>query len=96
MTIKWACSPEESAIITKVLDRAKLGKDERRKVSMDLEAAHSNGTPLDFQSLLVSNLVDFWGDVRGISKSIDRNTGKLSQHFHPRCALSKPLKRKPS
>lgn len=54
---------------------------------MDLEACHCNGMPLDLQKLLDAPDGDFGHDVFGIRRFIDRETGKLTDCFVPRCAL---------
>ena len=74
----------ESKIIGKIIKRANGALDMR----MDLEAVHSNGCPLDFAKLLEFPEFDFQHDVSGIHMHIDRKTGKLVNHFCPRC--SKP------
>lgn len=58
------------------------------EVAVDLMAVHANGCPLDFHRLLDLTDFDFIVDVSGIKQYIDRNTGKLTKHFLPRCAVT--------
>lgn len=60
--------------------------DDLQTVMMDLDAAHSNGCPLNFPLLLNAPRMDFAHDVYGIRRHIDRETGKLLDCFVPRCA----------
>lgn len=81
------------AIHTKL--RAKLPPEEFSKVAdfdymstnMDITAVHANGNPLDLQKLLTFDDFSFAHDVFGISRHIDRNTGKLMNCFLPRCSV---------
>lgn len=88
MSIKFNATAQEIDLITKVLERAKVTGIARRQMAMDLEATHCNGMPLCFQRLVDSNSVDFFHDIHGIAKAIDRTTGKLAQKFVPRCAVA--------
>ncbi len=53
---------------------------------MDITACHLNGTKLDLDRLLAFGDFDFVHDVFGIARHLDRTTGKLQNHFWPRCA----------
>ena len=53
---------------------------------MDVTACHANGTKLDLEKLLNFPDFDFLHDVAGIRNCIDRETGKLTKCFLPRCA----------
>lgn len=95
MGIKWNATKEEYALIEKILDRAeeynqardiKEEKLDRVGLSMDLVACHMNGCPLNLEKLLAAKEGDFGHDVFGISRFINRKTGKLTQCFLPRCA----------
>lgn len=72
-----------------VLRAAGYRKPDRQDVMMDLDAVNSNGCPLDFDKLAGFDDFDFAHDIVGIYKNLDRNTGQLTDHFIPRCALSK-------
>lgn len=54
--------------------------------SMDIDACHSNGCPLDLRALLAANDGNFGHDVFGIKENIDRKTGQLQNCFWPRYA----------
>lgn len=53
---------------------------------MDVEAAHSNGCPLNLEELLATDDGTFGHDVFGIRRFIDRETGKVGGCFLPRLA----------
>ena len=53
---------------------------------MDIVACHLNGCPLDFDKLLTTDDFTLIHDIFGIRNHIDRTTGKISNHFLPRCA----------
>ena len=61
--------------------------DDMQTTMMDLCACHANGTPLDFQKLLDFPRFDFTHDVFGLVRHMNRETGKLRDHFLPRCAV---------
>jgi hypothetical protein len=93
-------SATESRLIQKIMVRAEKlfaelrapGHFDRMSVSMDLIAAHTSGTPLKLEELLVARDGDFAHDVFGISRHIDRSTGQLDC-FMPRYAAPLPAKR---
>lgn len=60
---------------------------DKQDAMMDLDACHSNGCPLDFDKLEAFDDFNFTHDVAGIARHLDRRTGKLEDHFLPRCAL---------
>lgn len=53
---------------------------------MDLTACYASGTPLYLADLLAAARVDFGHDLLGITRTIDRTTGHLTDHFLPRYA----------
>lgn len=55
-------------------------------LQMDIEATHCNGCPLDFDKLLKFDGFNFYHDIIGIRKHLDRQTGKLQNCFLPKCA----------
>lgn len=59
----------------------------RMSVHMDLCACHANGCPLDFEKLATTDDFTLAHDVAGIIAYMDRETGRLTGHFLPRCAL---------
>lgn len=56
-------------------------------LNMDLTACHANGCEMDFGALLRADDFNFWHDVAGIRRHIDRKTGKLTDCFVPRFAF---------
>jgi len=88
--VEFKTTKEESALISKIADRAVeqgiATKKQRIDVIMDLEACHSNGCPLDLQKLLDFPNFDFNHDIGGINRHLDRENGKLKNCFCPRCA----------
>lgn len=58
-----------------------------KDADMDLTACHLNGCPLDLAKLATCDDAEFAHDVFGIRRHLNRKTGKLTGHFHPRCAL---------
>jgi len=102
--IKFTCTKEETALITKIVRRANRIRKrihllplDLRSAEMDLSACHSNGMPLDFEKLYSFPESDLMHDVNGITNYTDRTTGKLLEDFCfvPRCAkpcISKEVK----
>jgi hypothetical protein len=88
MIPKFNATKYESGLILLLAKRAKNLGDKRPLVSirMDLDACSSNGCPLDFDKLCTARDADFMHDVGGIARFLDRDTGKLTGHFHPKCA----------
>lgn len=90
--MNWKTTPQEHDLISKITSRAaEMAEDngvkyDRLCISMDVHAAHCNGCPLDLQALLDAPDSDFGHDVFGISRHIDRSTGKLLNCFVPRYA----------
>ena len=91
--IDWGkINKDDSAIAHKVADRAvKLIKElrgvnthvDKCPMIMDIEAAHI-AQPLKLQELLDADNANFGHDVFGISRYIDRETGKMTDCFLPR------------
>lgn len=89
--VRFECTKEEFLTISKIADRAISDGicgtiESKLDLCMDLNAVHSNGLPLDFDKLLAFDRFNFVHDMRGIYAHIDRDTGKLKNHFVPRCA----------
>jgi len=87
--VNFTATPEESVLIAEIVLRAKqLGfQGESLDLAMDIEAVHSNGCPLDLARWRNDFPdFDFMHDIHGISAHIDRETGKLTDCFCPRCA----------
>ena len=91
-TINWSATKADYRAVDRVLARAeklvaKAGGTSQvpQDLAMDLIACHLNGTPMDWEALLVAPDFDFVHDVWGIHKHIDRETGRLGDCFLPRC-----------
>lgn len=63
----------------------------KQDVMMDLDATHSNGCPLRLADLLNADDFNFAHDISGISRHLDRDTGKLRDCFVPRFADMKRI-----
>ena len=94
--VKFDATTREQAVVNVIADRvmagppAIVGKRSRLDVEMDLRATHANGCPLDFEKLLSFDDFNFWHDVAGIFRHLDRSTGQLKNFFLRRCALPAP------
>jgi len=53
-------------------------------IDMDIVATHCNGNPLRLQDLLGADDFNLLHDVSGIARHLNRQTGKLENHFSPR------------
>jgi len=88
--IKWTRSKETTSVEALIARRAVAkAKDlgiqyDQMTAVMDIDACHSNGNPLRLQELLEADDLNFFHDVFGIRKHIDRTTGKLGDCFVPR------------
>jgi hypothetical protein len=71
------------AQLERILDRAKPA--DRMALAMDLAAVNAT-CPIDGGKLVAFPDFDFWHDISGIQRHIDRTTGKLGDFFLPRCA----------
>ena len=88
--INFLATKDELIIIGKIVDRAQaldfVPKGKRLDALMDIEAAHSNGTPLDLQKFLDFDDFNFLHDFCGIKNHINRRNGQIENCFLPRCA----------
>lgn len=90
--VKFQATPQEALLVANIVTRAVEGEGynlDPVTLEMDLVAAHANGCPLDFEKLLEFDAFNFAHDVLGISRHLDRSTGKL-ERFLPRCAKPDP------
>jgi hypothetical protein len=87
--INWKTTKEDGTLLVEIVDRAVTfwPKGNRMNLLMDLNACHSNGCPLRLADLLSADDFNFTHDVGGISRGINRDTGKLEGFFVPRFAL---------
>lgn len=53
-------------------------------IHLDIVATHCNGNPLRLQDLLDADDFSLLHDVSGIALHLNRETGKLENHFRPR------------
>jgi hypothetical protein len=93
-TINFNASKEDREKLDQIVSRFQTDYQSRTgvppadplSVNMDLTVTHLNGTPLDLDKLLASDNFNFLHDVMGIIRHLNRTTGKLKDHFLPRCA----------
>jgi hypothetical protein len=87
MSIILETSREESDRIHAIAERAvREFSLNYITVALDITACHCNGCPLDLKKLFQADAFDFLHDVVGINRSLDRDTGKLTGFFLPRCS----------
>lgn len=86
--INFTTTDEDAALIEKILDRAQaegfMLPQDRLTTEMDIKACHLNGTPLRLAVWLAADWFDFLHDLVGITRRMDRTTGRLTGHFLPR------------
>lgn len=90
--INFAASPEDAALIEKIAERHEAmfkrlfpsQTFDRLSATMDVTATHLNGCPLRLRDLLEADDFNFAHDVGGITRHLDRTTGKLTNCFLPR------------
>lgn len=93
MSVNLSATGEDRGKIDQIVKRALSMADgagvrlDRLSLEMDLLAAHLNGCTLDLDKLLAAPAFDFTHDIWGIRRHIDRETGKLTGCFLPRCAM---------
>lgn len=92
MGVNFDASRSEVDLMVKIAERFERlvpahARQKRLDLLMDLEACHCNGAPLDLVALHeAASDGDLVHDVAGISRHIDRDTGKLGGCFLPRYA----------
>lgn len=90
--ISFDCTREDATIINRIVDRAEEMAWElnihfdRKNMAMDITSCHCNGCPLRLADLESAPDWDFGHDFFGISRYIDRKTGKIPVDFLPRLA----------
>ena len=85
--IKWEATKEEQETISRISKRAYAVDPHIITVMdlvMDIEATHCNGCELKLEALEKADDGNFFHDVYGIIKNINRQTGKLENCFLPR------------
>jgi len=92
MAINWSSTKEDDQIISEIVNRAsnilEIGITDKMSLSMDITAVHLNDTNLDLKKLLAFDEFNFVHDVVGIMNHINRNNGKLTNCFLPRCSTN--------
>lgn len=88
--ISWDCKKEDYELISKIANRAikEYKAIIKMDLNMDITAVHCNGNKMDLEKLLNADDFNFFHDIFGIMKNIDRKTGKLTNHFLPRCSTN--------
>ncbi len=86
--VKFNATKKEVEIIAAIAKRihAKVPGYDEVDCQMDVNAVHSNGCKLRLADLLAADDFNFAHDVIGISRHLDRETGKLPETFLPRFA----------
>ena len=86
--ISFDTTEKEIKLILDIASRAKqsgkLKHYDPITLMMDITATHCNGNKLDLQNFLESPDLDFFHDIFGIIKNLNRTTGKLENFFTPR------------
>lgn len=87
--ISFESSWKDSALIHKIALRAvKMAAADRtyrlQDAMMDITVTHCNGCPLKLADLLAADDFNFSHDIYGIRRHLNRDTGKLEDHFLPR------------
>lgn len=93
--VSFSCSKLDKEFITSIVDRAwdspkhnvRHVYSEKMDLMMDITAAHCNGNKLRLRDLLEADDFNFFHDIYGIAKHLNRTTGKLEGWFRPRFLL---------
>lgn len=91
MIMRWDLTKKEAALIAAIEARAKLIYEHTfwtdcpdwQGYRMSLAACHCNGCPLDFESFLNANEIEFMHDFLEINRHVSRETGRLQNGFSP-------------
>lgn len=99
--MKWNTTKKENMCIDLIVSRVK--KDEEKDnnqcyyslmdLAMTISAVHCNGNKLDLKRLLDADDFTFYHDIQGMMQNIDTRTGKLNNHFLPRCTAHQKSRR---
>ncbi len=92
--MNFSVEPNDLKLIRKIVTKYRRDietcgykADNATQLRCSLAAAHVNGCRSDLLKLLDSPSVTLCHDVAGIHKCVSRETGELTNHFWPRCAL---------
>ena len=90
MIHNFEVSKEDGASIEAILKRAKKAFHDKEVdwlgMHMDITVCHTTACPLDLEAFSKSVDQDFFHDLSGISRHLNRDTGKLGNCFQPRFA----------
>lgn len=77
------------SLVTRVAMRAEREglTDNVLSTRMDLTAVTTGDAPLDLKKMLTVEASTLAHDIYGIRDNLNRETGRLENHFMPRCAL---------
>lgn len=87
--MKMRSETKDSLKIMKIVQRVRESEnppDDLLSLTMDLTACHLNGCPLDLDGLIKADDFDFFHDVYGVRRHLNRTTGRLENFFCPRYA----------
>lgn len=88
--VSFDCPADERKTARAIARRARdlllsMGTDrDALDIDMDIVATHCNGNPLRLKELLAADDFNLLHDVSGIARHLNRETGKLENHFSPR------------
>lgn len=89
--VSFKTTKAESDLIAKIVARgekmaeaAGLQRFDRMSANMDITACHANGCRLRLADLLAADDFNFSHDFFGITRHIDRGTGRMLNCFLPR------------
>lgn len=87
--INFKVSDSDAKLIQAIINRviSKQVEVDALGLEMDITACHANGCPLRLEELLQAGAFDFYHDLNGIQKNLNRTTGKLENFFCPRYAV---------
>jgi hypothetical protein len=85
--LKFNDNPEDEKLIQEIATRAAKKGLERVGTMMDISATHASGCPLKLKELSQADDLNFFHDVCGINRHLNRRTGQLKDCFVPRFAL---------
>lgn len=91
MELSFATSTDDGRLIDLIVKRGRA-LDRKHQVrgysplhcSMDITAAHANGTPLRLADMLAADDFNFAHDWFGIRRHLNRETGQMLNCFLPR------------
>lgn len=91
MQVSFKCGARDRALVEKIVERAKregliFENYSAETCEMDLIATNANGCGMAFRRLLDADGFTFVHDIAGIARHMDRETGRLTRCFRPRCA----------